>query len=142
MGAEPLVWLCPLPHLPTFSFPGLQSPFWGQNQGHVHEHSFSAGVLRTGNERRAYLQDGKFLGYRGIIKHCLEVRLKPGSSSLHGSRQHMSLFSLCSGEVKEVQADPLGMWDTVEHTHIKPVFSLTAPCQDVPQGCWAQGGAG
>lgn len=48
---------------------------------------------------------------------------------------------------KEVRADPLGMWaprqgmGATEHTHIAPVFSPTAPCEDVPQG-WARGGAG
>lgn len=78
MPAEPFGWLCPLVHLPMFSFRWLETMFPGQDQGHVPQESTSAASLLARWEQGVkglLIYGWKVSGL--LIRHCLEVRLKP-----------------------------------------------------------------
>lgn len=77
MPAQPFGWLCPLVHLPTFSFRCLESVILGQDQGHVPQESRNAASLLACWERGVeglLIYGWKVSGL--LIRHHLEVRLK------------------------------------------------------------------
>lgn len=77
MPAEPFGWLCPLVHLPMFSFRWRETVFLGQDQGHVPQESTSVTSLPARWERGVkglLIYGWKVSGL--LIRHCLEVRLK------------------------------------------------------------------
>lgn len=77
MPAEPFGWLCPLVHLPTFSFRWLETVFLGQDQEHVLQESTSAApllVYREQGVKGLLIYGWKVSGL--LIRHCFGVQLK------------------------------------------------------------------
>lgn len=76
MPAQSFGWLCPLVHLPTFSFRCLESEFLGHDQGHVPQESRNAAALLARWEQGVeglLIYGWKVSGL--LIRHHLEVRL-------------------------------------------------------------------